>query len=248
MRINTQKMVILSMLSAMAFMVMLVTRFTPVPALFFLNYDAKDVVIVIGGFLYGPLAALLMSVVVALAELAAGSIGGFFGLIMNIASSASLACTAALIYKHKRSLSGAINGLLAGCIMVTAVMLFWNWLILPLYLSRDVIIMIAQRLELLNGNAEGMNDRAVAALMLLPVFGPFNLLKSSFNAVLVMLLYKPVTQTLYKAGFIKEAAETRRTAATRKRSVVIAAVSVLAIAVIAAIVYFWGGSFPTPGN
>lgn len=38
--------------------------------------------------------------------------------------------------------------------------------------------------------------------MLLPYFLPFNLLKGSLNAVITMLLYKPVVQTLRRAALI----------------------------------------------
>jgi len=63
-------MVILAMLSAIAFVVMCVGR---IPILLWLKYDPKDVIIAIGGFLFGPLSALLMSVVVSLVEMITGA-------------------------------------------------------------------------------------------------------------------------------------------------------------------------------
>jgi hypothetical protein len=43
--------------------------------------------------------------------------------------------------------------------------------------------------------------REVVAGMLLPTFLPFNLLKYSLNSGLAMLLYKPVSKAVKRAGF-----------------------------------------------
>ena len=65
-RMDTKKMAILAMMAALAYVVMLVGR---VPIVLWLKYDPKDIVIAIGGFLYGPVSAFVISVVVALVEL-----------------------------------------------------------------------------------------------------------------------------------------------------------------------------------
>lgn len=94
---------------------------------------------------------------------------------MNFLSSAAFACTAALIYRKKHTLSGAVLGLLAGVVSMTAVMLLWNYLLTPLYMK---------------------TPRADVAAMLIPVFLSFNLLKSLLNSALALLLYRPLTQGL----------------------------------------------------
>ncbi|MDD3840683.1 MAG: ECF transporter S component, partial [Clostridia bacterium] len=111
---------------------------------------------------------------------------GVIGLIMNIISSCSFACTAAYIYKRKRTLKGAIIGLIIGCLFMTSVMLLWNYLITPIYL--------------------GYPRKAVAEL-LLPAFLPFNLLKGGLNAAITMLLYKPVVGTLRKNNLFPDSAQ-----------------------------------------
>ena len=62
-RQKTKKLVSMAMLCALAYLVMLVGR---IPIVLFLKYDPKDIVIAIGGFLYGPVSAFVISVVVAL--------------------------------------------------------------------------------------------------------------------------------------------------------------------------------------
>lgn len=61
-----KKLTVLAMLSAIAYVAVALLRF---PVVLFLSYEPKDVVIAIGGFLYGPLAALGISLVVSFIEM-----------------------------------------------------------------------------------------------------------------------------------------------------------------------------------
>ena len=56
-------------------------------------------ILTIGGFLLGPLASAAMSVVVSFVEMFTVSDTGIIGFVMNVLSSCSFACTAAVIYK-----------------------------------------------------------------------------------------------------------------------------------------------------
>ena len=60
---KTKRLTMIGMLSAIAFAVMVIGR---VPIVLFLKYDPKDVVIVIGGFIFGPLSAFFISLIVSL--------------------------------------------------------------------------------------------------------------------------------------------------------------------------------------
>lgn len=177
---RTKKITTLAMLSAMAFVVMVFVR---IPVVVFLKYEPKDVIITIGGFLFGPLASVIVSVVVSLVEMVTVSDTGFYGLVMNIIASVSFAAVAALIYQKKRSIGGAVLGLLAGIAVMVPIMLLWNYIVTPIYMGYP---------------------RDVVAGMLLPVFLPFNLLKGGLNAALTMLIYKPVVTALRKAGLVPQ--------------------------------------------
>lgn len=188
-RTKTRKLAMIAMLCALAYLVMMIGR---IPIVLFLKYDPKDVIITIGGFLFGPLASFAIATVVALVEMFSVSETGIIGCIMNIISSCSFACTAAFIYKKKHTLSGAVMGLTAGCLLMTSVMLLWNYLITPIYMGYP---------------------RAVVADMLLPAFLPFNLLKSGLNTALTLLLYKPVVTVLRKTRLIESSGENSEKAA-----------------------------------
>lgn len=182
-KLNVKLMVLLAVFTALAYTAVCLIR---IPAVAFLSYEPKDVVIVIGGFIFGPLSSLIIALVTSLLEMFTISDTGPIGAVMNLLSTSCYACTAAMIYKHKRTLSGAVAGLALGSISMVAVMLLWNWLITPLYMgvSRDAVIG-----------------------MLVPMFLPFNAVKALLNSALVLCLYKPLITALRKARLISTPAK-----------------------------------------
>ncbi len=183
---KVKKYVMLGMLCAIAYTVMAVGRF---PVVLFLKYDPKDVIIAIGGFLFGPLSAALISLVVSVLEMFTLSDTGIIGCIMNVLSSCTFTCTAAWIYEKHRTLKGATIGLIIGGILTVATMLLWNYLITPLYMT---------------------TPRDEVAKLLLPAFLPFNLLKVVLNGAITMLLYKPVATALRKAHLVEVGSTAQR--------------------------------------
>lgn len=180
MNINkTKKLTTISMLCALAYVAVIVGR---IPLVLFLKYDPKDVVIVIGGFIFGPLTAFTITVIVSIVQMFTISGTGIWGCIMNIVSSCSFACTAAFIYKKKHSLSGAILALFCGWSCQVGIMMVWNYIIAPIYM--------------------GYPREAIVEL-LLPAFLPFNLIKGGLNAAITMLLYKPIVTALRRSNLIE---------------------------------------------
>lgn len=171
-----KKMTVMAMLTAMAYVAVVILR---IPAVSFLKYEPKDVIIAFGGFLYGPLSALSISVLVSFVEMLTISDTGWIGFLMNVLSSAAFACTAGWIYQKRHTLSGAVIGLALGALLTTALMLLWNYALTPLYLGQP---------------------RADVAAMLLPIFLPFNLFKGTLNSAITILLYRPTVQGLRRAG------------------------------------------------
>lgn len=173
-----KKLAILGLLTALSFLCVLFFR---IPVFQFLDFEPKDVVITIAAFMFGPLSGAAISVAVSFIELVTISTTGWIGFVMNVLSSVCFVCPAAYIYKKRHKMSGAVIGLITGSLLMLTAMLLWNYLITPFYM--------------------GITREAVTA-MLLPVFTPFNLLKSGMNTALVLLLYKPVVTGLRKANLI----------------------------------------------
>ena len=196
-----KKLTTTGMLCALAYVTVLVGR---IPLILFLKYDPKDVIIAIGGLIFGPLTAFVVSLIVSLVEMFTISDNGILGFIMNVIASCAFACPAAFLYKKKHSLPGAIIGLLSGWVCMTGAMLLWNYLITPYYMgvSRDEVVKL-----------------------LLPAFLPFNLIKGGLNAAITMLLYKPVVTVLRRSHLI----EAEQTASKTKINVGVALAALLII-------------------
>ena len=205
---QVKKLTVLAMLCAVAYVIVALVR---IPVVMFLKYEPKDVIITFGGFLYGPIAALLVTTVVSFIEMLTVSTTGWIGLVMNILSTAAFACTAAIVYRKKHTLSGAVIGLLLGSIAMTVVMLLWNYVLTPLYMGMA---------------------RADVAAMLVPVFLPFNLLKSGLNSAITILLYRPLVQGLRRVGLFPRSESGRAPARSHKLWVWLGAAAVLVVCVL----------------
>ena len=149
----------------------------------FLTFDAKDAFMAVGAMIFGPFWGIMMALL--LATLEAISIGstGIIGWIMDFFSSASFVFVAALIYRYRRTMVGAIAALAAAVLSATATMVVLNIFLTPLYV-------------------EGATMQSVAA-MIPTVLLPFNLTKTLLNAGLVLVLYKPISTALKHAKLVK---------------------------------------------
>lgn len=181
-RVSTRTMAVIGMFSAVSFIAVLIGRIVPTVA-GFLSYDPKDAVVVIAGFILGPLASVAISVIVSFIEMITISATGPYGFIMNIVSTCAFAVPAAWFYRKHHSQKGAVLGLSLGVVVLVICMVIWNYVITPFYMGVP---------------------RAVVAGMLTTVFAPFNLAKGGINAALSLLLYRPIVGSLRKAGLVEE--------------------------------------------
>lgn len=177
-KFTPKKLTTMGMLCALAYAAV---SFGRIPLILFLKYDPKDVIIAIGGLIYGPFVSFGISLIVSAVEMLTISGTGVWGMVMNVISSCAFTCPAAFIYQRRRSLLGAVIGLLGGWATMVLVMMLWNYLIVPIYM--------------------GYPREAVLPL-LASAFLPFNLIKGGINTVLIMLLYKPVVTALRRASLV----------------------------------------------
>ena len=181
MNMTTKKITTLGMLCALAVIVNLLIHFPLIPSVEFLSYDAKDVIIVIGGFIYGPGSAFIMSVITSLLEIMYRG-GNLLDVLMNVISTCTFACVAAWIYKRDHTREGAFIGLGAGIVCCVLSMLLWNYIVTPIYF--------------------GMPREAVVSI-LIPGILPFNLLKRGLNTGLTLFLYKPIVGVFRRTSLVE---------------------------------------------
>ncbi len=180
---DVRTMVTLGMLTALAYAVMAACKVIP-PIGGFLSLDVKDTVMAIGGFLFGPVAALCMAILVPVIEMMTVSDTGWYGLLMNIIATSIFVCPAVCIYRRRHKTSAAVAGLVVGVLCLTIGMILWNYIITPLYFVMP----------------------RSAVLDMMPMIVAFNLVKGILNSALIMVLYPPVSTALRKARLVAPSA------------------------------------------
>ncbi len=212
---RTKKIVLLSLISAIAYAVVFVFRIPIIPSVPFLDLELKSAVILIGSYIFGPLSGFVMAVVISFIEMLTISSTGVIGCIMNILATSCFVCPAAFVYKRKRTVGSAIIGLAAGTFLMTVAMVLWNYLITPIYM--------------------GIPREAIVEL-LLPAFVPFNLLKGVINGAAAVLLYRFVFMALKRADLIPAVDDKKRSKAS-VAGVVIASILVIVTCVLIIFVF-----------
>ena len=217
--IYIKKLTALAVFAALAYVV----HFIHIPVSF-LNLDFKDVIMTVAGMYFGPLSGVVVAILVPLLEFPTSETG-IYGLIMNLISSVTFVGVASLIYKFKRTLTGAIVALVAAAMSMTAVMMVANLFITPFYMgvSREDVVNLIPTMLL-----------------------PFNAVKSILNASLTLCVYKPMTNILRRVGVAKAVVSTENIAAnenTKLRSVLVVTIGGAVAAASLAIIFFvLGGS------
>ncbi len=187
-RISTRNMAVIAMFSAVSFMAVLISQIIPTVA-GFLSYDPKDAIIVIAGFIMGPMASVAISVLVSFIEMITISTTGPYGFLMNVVSTCAFAVPAAWFYKKNHSQKGAVIGLLFSVVVLVICMAIWNYVVTPYYMGVE---------------------RQMVADMMFTVFVPFNLAKGGINAGLSLLLYRPIVGSLRKAGLVEQSSSSHK--------------------------------------
>jgi len=167
----------MSMLAAMSIILVMLVHFPIIPAAPFLEYDPADIPILIGAFLFGPWAGLMLTVVVSVIQgLTVSAAGGVIGIFMHIFATGIVSVVAGLIYKRNRTMKGAIVALFFGALAWIVSMVVWNIILTPIYMGVD---------------------RSLVLGMIVPAILPFNAIKAGMNCVITFLIYKPLSR-LYK--------------------------------------------------
>jgi ECF transporter S component (folate family) len=222
MREKTKRLVILSLFCALSYICVFIFRFK----VSFLTFDFKDAIIAVSALLYGPLAGIIVSSAVSFLEFITVSDTGVYGLIMNFLSTVAFCLPVSLIYKHKKTATFAIIGLVFSVISVVLVMISANLLITPYYMNAPV---------------------EAVKKMILPTLLPFNLTKAIVNASLTMIIYKPIVNAVRSIGGISVQKESSYK--FNKKTIVLLIASLVVF--IAAILYFafvLNGSFSVIRN
>ena len=191
-RSRTHKIAVTAMLSAAATVLMFLEF--PIPFLIpsFVELDFSELPALLAAFSLGPVSGvvvcLVKNVIKGLLFSGTGGVGEMCNFLLGIC----FVIPAGLIYRYKRTRSGALAGALVGALIMALCSIPVNYFIsYPVYtkfLPIDVIIGMYQALI---PSVDGL-------LACLVIFNaPFTLLKGLLDMALAFLIYKPLSRLLH---------------------------------------------------
>ena len=208
-RSRTHKIAVTAMLSAAATVLMFLEF--PIPFLIpsFVELDFSELPALLAAFSLGPVSGAAVCLVKNLIKGLLFSGTGGVGEMCNFLLGICFVIPAGLIYRYKRTRSGALAGALAGAVIMALCSIPVNYFIsYPVYtkfLPIDVIISMYQEIV---QSFNGLLSRAGAPFALPAVDGllgcliafnaPFTLLKGLLDMGLCFLVYKPLSPLLHK--------------------------------------------------
>lgn len=176
MKCEVRKLCTMAILAALSLVLVLLVHFPIIPAAPWLEYDPADIPILIGGFVYGPIAGLIITVVTSLIQaLTVSAQSGWVGFVMHVIPTGTLVLVSSVIYKYNKTRKGALLALIAGCIAMTTVMIPANLFFTVRYWGQPIEVVKAS---------------------IVPIIIPFNIIKSAGNSLIVFLVYKTLRKVV----------------------------------------------------
>ena len=183
----------MGMLSAIAVVLMLFEIPLPVAPSFY-EIDFSEVPVLIGCFTMGPLAGAIIELLKILLNFAInGTATAGVGEVANFLIGCAFVIPAAVIYKKKRTRTGAIIGMVTGTLFMTFIGCFLNaFVLLPTYAKA-----FGMPIDALVGMGTAVNSH-ITSLTTFVIFAvaPFNLLKGFLVSLIVFLIYKKISPIL----------------------------------------------------
>ena len=193
-KFNTRYLVVTAMLSAVAFVLMLLEF--PLPMLIpgFIKMDLSDLPALIGSFSLGPLSGVIISVMKNLLNVViTGTTTGCVGELANALMGAIFAAAAGWIYKLHKNRTHAIIGSVVGAAAMGLVSFPINYFVTyPLYAT------LFGGMEAILGAYQAILpsvDNIVQCLIIFNV--PFTAVKGLLCALICFLIYKPLSPVLH---------------------------------------------------
>ncbi len=183
----------IALLSALAVVIMLLEFPLVFIAPDFYELDLSEAVILMGGFALGPMAAALMEFVKnVLNILINGTSTGFVGELANFVTGCCLTVPAALLYKYRKSIKGALLGMALGIVSLAVAGGLINYFImLPMYSAFMPLDAIIDAGAAITGF---IHDKFTFVLFAVV---PFNIIKGVLCSVISLLLYKRLSKILH---------------------------------------------------
>lgn len=160
----------------------------------FLSFDLSGLMEMLGGFMFGPTAAICIIIVKILLQLVMqGSFSLGTGELQNFILSCAYVLPALIVYGRNKSRKRAAAGMACSTVFVSAVAIFTNlYLIIPFYVK-----LFGMSMDDIIGMCSAVNP-AMKNAMTMALFGilPFNLIKYGVTSVVTFIIYKRLSRVI----------------------------------------------------
>ncbi|MBQ7348437.1 MAG: ECF transporter S component [Clostridia bacterium] len=181
---TTKNIAGMAVFSALSFVVYLleIPIFAGTPASF-LELDLSNVFVMLAGFIYGPVPALIVTLVKELCHITVGSTGGV-GELANIIITVAYVTLPSIVYRYKKGIKTVVFSLLGACAIQVIVSVIVNRYINFPFFTVSVPFVITE-----------VSEELFSKLWVYII--AFNAIKSVVISILTFLLYKK-TSYLFK--------------------------------------------------
>lgn len=190
---NIKKIAIISLFSAIGAILMYLDFPLPI-APSFMKMDLSELPVIIGGFIIGPIASVIIAILKVLIKFVIkGTQTMFIGEIANMIGSIAYAVPASLIYKRIKTKEKAILGMILGTILSSIIITYCNsCFIFPIYMKlsnmdENTIIQMCNKII--------PYIDSMGKVYLLSVF-PFNIIKFTITSIITLLFYKSISKII----------------------------------------------------
>lgn len=174
------KLIKISLLSAIAFIIMRFLEFPIPPFPPYLKLDLSEIPVIIGTFAFGPIEGVLIELIKNLLHGILGTDSGYIGELSNFLVGSVFVITAGIIYKFHKNRKSALVALITGTIITALAASLLNYYVfLPLYMKRAM------------GTSDFYSTILVGIL-------PFNIVKGAITSIVTLFIYKRVSPILHK--------------------------------------------------
>jgi riboflavin transporter FmnP len=193
--LNTRKIAMIGMFSAVAGILMLFEVTLPFIAPTFYKIDISELPVLICGFAFGPVAGVMTEFVKIIIKLIFKPTStAFVGELANFCVGSTMILTATIIYHFKKNKITAIMGCAAGTIVMSVFGTLFN----AVYLLPTFAVMYSMPLDALIGMGTAINSNITGVYTFVAFcVAPLNLIKGTVVSILTFVLYKPLSPILH---------------------------------------------------
>lgn len=187
---NVRTIAVTGMLSAVAVVLMYLE--IPIPIMTgFIKFDFSDLPALLGAYALGPVAGIIICLIKNVVHLAASQ-SMLVGELSNFILGSVFVFTAGIVYKKKKSKTGALLGGLCGAMAMGVFSVFSNYLIVyPVYykLAMPEVVILSLYQAIIPSMKSIMQCLICFNL-------PFTIVKGLIDVGISMLIYKPLSPLL----------------------------------------------------